>query len=174
MKKLSLELLANTVTTLRKEKNITQAALAKQTGMNRSILSRLESKDYMPSPDQLYALSQVLNFDVNTLFVEPQDETEKKEESKPLNIAVAGTGYVGLSLAVLLSQHNNVTAVGDKIIDDGSVCGHDITTTNLNSDVVEHPVHYQSYIKGLNIEAIDCMRAAFGDDCVKGFCICNA
>lgn len=27
------------------------------------------------------------------------------------NIAVAGTGYVGLSLAVLLSQHNHVTAV---------------------------------------------------------------
>ena len=28
-----------------------------------------------------------------------------------MKIAVAGTGYVGLSLAVLLSQHNNVTAV---------------------------------------------------------------
>jgi UDPglucose 6-dehydrogenase len=28
-----------------------------------------------------------------------------------LNIAVAGTGYVGLSLATLLSQHNHVTAV---------------------------------------------------------------
>lgn len=28
-----------------------------------------------------------------------------------LNIAVAGTGYVGLSLAVLLAQHNHVTAV---------------------------------------------------------------
>ncbi len=28
-----------------------------------------------------------------------------------LKIAVAGTGYVGLSLAVLLSQHNEVTAV---------------------------------------------------------------
>lgn len=26
-------------------------------------------------------------------------------------IAVAGTGYVGLSLAVLLAQHNQVTAV---------------------------------------------------------------
>ena len=26
-------------------------------------------------------------------------------------IAVAGTGYVGLSIAVLLSQHNKVTAV---------------------------------------------------------------
>ena len=28
-----------------------------------------------------------------------------------MNIAVAGTGYVGLSLATLLSQHNHVTAV---------------------------------------------------------------
>ena len=28
-----------------------------------------------------------------------------------MKIAVAGTGYVGLSLAVLLAQHNSVTAV---------------------------------------------------------------
>ena len=28
-----------------------------------------------------------------------------------MKIAVAGTGYVGLSLAVQLSQHNQVTAV---------------------------------------------------------------
>ena len=28
-----------------------------------------------------------------------------------MNIAVAGTGYVGLSLAVLLAQHHSVTAV---------------------------------------------------------------
>ena len=28
-----------------------------------------------------------------------------------MKIAVAGTGYVGLSLAVLLSQHNDVTAI---------------------------------------------------------------
>ena len=32
-------------------------------------------------------------------------------EFKDLKIAVAGTGYVGLSLAVLLSQHHQVTAV---------------------------------------------------------------
>ena len=28
-----------------------------------------------------------------------------------MQIAVAGTGYVGLSLSVLLAQHNEVTAV---------------------------------------------------------------
>ncbi len=32
-------------------------------------------------------------------------------ENKKIRIAVAGTGYVGLSLAVLLAQHNQVTAV---------------------------------------------------------------
>ena len=32
-------------------------------------------------------------------------------EFKDLKIAVAGTGYVGLSIATLLSQHNQVTAV---------------------------------------------------------------
>lgn len=30
---------------------------------------------------------------------------------KKYNIAVAGTGYVGLSIATLLAQHNHVTAV---------------------------------------------------------------
>ncbi len=34
-----------------------------------------------------------------------------KKETMAVKIAVAGTGYVGLSLAVLLSQHNEVTAV---------------------------------------------------------------
>ena len=31
-----------------------------------------------------------------------------------MNIAVAGTGYVGLSIATLLAQHNHVTAVDYK------------------------------------------------------------
>lgn len=35
----------------------------------------------------------------------------KKEDTTKYNIAIAGTGYVGMSLAVLLAQHNTVNAV---------------------------------------------------------------
>ena len=34
-----------------------------------------------------------------------------REGMENMKIAVAGTGYVGLSMAVLLSQHHRVTAV---------------------------------------------------------------
>lgn len=42
------------------------------------------------------------------------------------------------------------------------------------NDMVNNPYHYQSMVKDLNIDAITCMRAAFGDESVEGFCICNA
>ena len=43
-----------------------------------------------------------------------------------------------------------------------------------DENLVNSPSHYTSCVKGLNIEAIDCMRAAFGDEDVSAFCICNA
>lgn len=39
------------------------------------------------------------------------ERTMKKSSGEKYNIAVAGTGYVGLSIAVLLSQHHRVMAV---------------------------------------------------------------
>ena len=36
--------------------------------------------------------------------------------SEQFEIAVAGTGYVGLSIAVLLAQHHRVTAVDRKSV----------------------------------------------------------
>lgn len=109
MKKLSSQLLADTVIKNRKALNMTQAELAKATGINRALLSRIESEDFIPSIEQLQNLGETLNFDPTDLFVEPA--THKTINKNKFNIAVAGTGYVGLSLAVLLSQHNKVTAV---------------------------------------------------------------
>ena len=111
MKKLSIEKMAKTVCDKRKEKNITQTKLAEITGINRTMISRLESCAYTPSIDQLQKLGEVLDFDVVDLFVEEKKETSKNFSNKKYNIAVAGTGYVGLSIATLLSQHNHVTAV---------------------------------------------------------------
>ena len=144
MKKLSISLLSDTVVSRRKALKMTQADLAMRTGMNRSMLSKLETQDYTPSIDQLQALGECLGFDPTELFLDAETHpiTERKENTavvtnivssevrnaedataigsaagnkaipgSPYSIAIAGTGYVGLSLAVLLSQHNNVTAV---------------------------------------------------------------
>lgn len=108
MKHLSLEKLAETVVSKRKALKFSQSVLSEKTGINRSLLSRLETLDYTPSVDQLLALSDVLEFDYKDMFVDNTIEVKPVERKK---IAVAGTGYVGLSLAVLLSQHNDVTAV---------------------------------------------------------------
>lgn len=109
MKKLSLSLLAQTVVSRRKSQKLTQLQLAKATGMNRSVLSRLESQEYTPSVDQLQALAEVLHFEPTDLFVSA--ETMPIPVEKTYQIAVAGTGYVGLSLAILLARHHMVTAV---------------------------------------------------------------
>lgn len=105
MKKLSQELLAQTIISSRKNKDMTQQQLADATGINRAVISRIESKDFMPSIVQLETLGEVLDFEPTDLFV------DQKQEQKQYSIAIAGTGYVGLSIATLLAQHNHVTAV---------------------------------------------------------------
>lgn len=109
MKKLSLPRLADAVVKKRKSIKLTQQELADRTGMNRTMISRLEGCDYYPSIPQLEALGEALDFEPADFFT---DECDRRIASpSPRNIAVAGTGYVGLSLAVLLAQHNHVTAV---------------------------------------------------------------
>ena len=108
MQRLSLKLLAGVVVSRRKSLKLSQTALSKKANINRSILSRLESGDYSPSVDQLLALSTVLGFQLTDVFADDETKTDPVERKK---IAVAGTGYVGLSLSVLLSQHNDVIAV---------------------------------------------------------------
>ncbi len=101
-------MLASTVSALRKEKKMTLEEVAEKTGMHRTSLSRLEKQKFTPNLEQLQALAETLGFEVTDLFAE---EGEKKSVQKKYRIAVAGTGYVGLSMAALLSQHHTVTAV---------------------------------------------------------------
>ncbi len=113
MKKLSQSLLASTITNTRKRKKISQQRLADMTGINRAMLSRIEQQDYIPSVEQLEKLAEVLDFEVTDLFVctAGPGTPASLTVDRPYNIAVAGTGYVGLSLAVLLARHHHVTAV---------------------------------------------------------------
>lgn len=109
MKKISYKKMADTIIAKRKEEQLTQNQLAELTGIHRGMISRIENLDYIPSIDQLENIAQTLHFEVIDLFEE--EPIKKSTLDKQYNIAIAGTGYVGLSIATLLSQHNHVTAV---------------------------------------------------------------
>ncbi len=76
-----------------------------------------------------------------------------------MNIAVAGTGYVGLSLAVLLAQHHKVTAV-------------DIVQTRVDllnqkkSPIVDREIENYLANKNLNLVATTDTAGYAGADCV--------
>ena len=110
MKQLSAEMLSTVVISKRKELDLRQKDLADKTGINRALISQIENMEFTPSVNQLIALCDVLGFDIDSVLSDP-DKTKNDHSDKTYNIAVAGMGYVGLSLAVLLAQHNNVTAV---------------------------------------------------------------
>ena len=124
MKKLSFSRLAETVKTRRQALGMTRIRLAEKTGINRSMIGQLENLTFKPSIEQLESLAEVLGFDIVDLYeetgaaiAEPAalagDFSAGKTcgQAAPLHIAVAGAGYVGLSLAVLLAQHSRVTVV---------------------------------------------------------------
>lgn len=111
MKRLSLSLLAETIITNRKEKKMTQEQLSSLTGINRVMIGRIERKDYMPTIEQLEKLAEILDIDIINLYVDESQPSLAAAIEPPYHIAVAGTGYVGLSIATLLAQHNHVIAV---------------------------------------------------------------
>ena len=76
-----------------------------------------------------------------------------------MKIAVAGTGYVGLSLAVLLSQHNQVTAV--------DILPEKVKTINewkspIQDDYIEKYLSEHKQ-RGLNLRATTDASSAYSD-----------
>ena len=110
MNRIRQEKLAKTIREKREKLNMSQLDLARKTGINRAIISRIENNTFMPSIEQLEDLQEVLNFTDEEIRENKQEE-KKTVKVTPKKIAVAGTGYVGMSIAVLLAQHNTVKAV---------------------------------------------------------------
>ncbi|MDI9461659.1 MAG: nucleotide sugar dehydrogenase [Saccharofermentanales bacterium] len=112
MKKFSITKLSEIIKEKRINKQLSQAQLSLKTGVNRTLIGRIENKKHVPSIKQLQILADVLDFEITDIFTE-----QKSHENRPAitkiryNIVVVGTGYVGLSIATLLSQNHHVTAI---------------------------------------------------------------
>ena len=111
MKSISQKKLSNIVRTRRNAGKITQEELAEKTGMNRAVIGRLEREEYMPSISQLQALGDALGFDFDDIYEDTISEQCSAAEFNINKIAVAGAGYVGLSLSVLLARRYKVMSV---------------------------------------------------------------
>ena len=135
MKKLSQKRLADTILNGRKQKGLTQQKLAELTG-----------EEYMPSIPQLEALASVLEFDPGDLFEEASSAQSIRPDPS-LRIAVAGTGYVGLSIAVLLSQHHKVTAV--------DIVQEKVDQINQRISPIQDPTNYDSSKNYFDTSAVE-------------------
>lgn len=110
MNRITQEQLSKTIKLKREELGMSQLDLAKKTKINRAMISKIENNTYMPSIPQLEDLQEALGFSLEEIR-ENKNKTNRKTKLEPKKIAVAGTGYVGMSIAVLLAQHNKVVAV---------------------------------------------------------------
>ena len=110
MNRIRKEVLAKTIKTKREKLNLSQSDLAEASDINRATISKIENGSFMPSIEQLENLMEVLGFSFDDLK-EKETGTVKERIIQRKKVAVAGTGYVGLSIAVLLAQHHTVKAV---------------------------------------------------------------
>lgn len=157
MKKISAKLLSKKVKSQREKLNISQFDLANKTNINRAMISKIESEKYMPSIEQLEKLEEVLDFDIDDIL-KPNEilKKETKTNLPHMKIAVAGTGYVGLSIACLLSQHHTVKAV-DIVPEKVEMLN------NKKSPIVDEYIEDYLKNKNLDLQATLDAKAAYKD-----------
>ena len=109
MRQISTAKIAAVVNARRKALGLTQEELGRRADINRIMLSRLERGEYTPSIEQLVRLGSVLGFEFEDLYEDTP--ALASGEYKIKKIAVAGAGYVGLSLSVLLARRYRVECV---------------------------------------------------------------
>ena len=80
MKKISTKLIAELVNAKRKEQKITQEQLSKMTGINRSMIGRIENEEYIPAIDQLQTLAEALGFEITDVIMDDAPAAERTEE----------------------------------------------------------------------------------------------
>ena len=90
MKKFSKSALAATIRAQRDALNITQAQLSEITGINRTMIGRIEREDYIPTIPQLEKLAEVLQFDPLQLFMsgnanDPNSPFSHNDPNAPFN-----------------------------------------------------------------------------------------
>ena len=115
MKKLSSNLLIDNVTTRRKAKGLTQAELAEATGINRSMIGRLENGEYIPSIEQLQALAEVLGFEVTDLF-ERVAVTDSPRTWAERAISVAVSLSILWLIETIIPIENNLLMISEALI----------------------------------------------------------
>ena len=72
MKKISQKLLSRIIKNNREKTNLSQIELANKTGINRAMISKIESGKYMPSIEQLEILEETLNFSIEDVLVDDE------------------------------------------------------------------------------------------------------